>query len=189
MAMATRWTRFPWWWEVSGISVSIICCALLFAFLAIIDRMSLERWSLWIQPNAVIAILATFTKTSMMVPVVSCISQLKWLHFRTVPRPLSHLDVIDDVSRGPWGALVLLSKLPRSSITISMLAVITIINLGIEPSAQQVLETSTRLSKLANASAEVGFATAYESKGLIPPGMYSSRRRSLPSWRMSRLMA
>jgi hypothetical protein len=174
--MATTWPQFLWWWEIGGLSVSIICCGLLILFLAWIDQMSIELWSLWIQPNTAIAILATFTKASMMVPVASCISQLKWWLFRKEQRPLGDLDLVDDASRGPWGAFVLLFKLPRSSIVISLLALITIINLGVEPSAQQVLETRVRLSKLANASAVVGVATAYESKGLRPPGMYTIGR-------------
>jgi hypothetical protein len=171
MASTSIWPQFLWWWEIGGLSVSIICCSLLILFLARIDQMSVELWSLWIQPNTAIAILATFTKASLLVPVASCISQLKWWLFRKEQRPLGHLDLMDDASRGPWGAITLLFKLPRSSITISLLALITIINLGVEPSAQQVLETSIRHSKLTNASAEVGIATAYESKGLRPPGM------------------
>jgi hypothetical protein len=47
-----------------------------------------------------------------------------------------------------------------------MLALVTIINLGVEPSAQQLLDTSARSSTLTNASAEVGIATEFKTSGL-----------------------
>ncbi|KAK3295021.1 uncharacterized protein B0H64DRAFT_200452 [Chaetomium fimeti] len=177
--MANMLMQLPvwwWWWEIGALCISTICCGLLILFLANIDGMAVSLWSLWIQPSTAIAILAAFTKTSMMVPVVSCISQLKWRHFRTRHRPLSHLDLVDDASRGPWGALVVLFQLPRFSLVISMLALVTIINLGVEPSAQQLLDISARNSTLSNASAEVGIATEFNisdlgtsGAGLTPP--------------------
>jgi hypothetical protein len=167
--MASSLMQVPvwwWWWEIGALCISNICCGLLILFLAKIDGMAVSLWSFWIQPSAAIAILATFTKTSMMVPVVSCTSQLKWRHFRTRHHPLSHLDLVDDASRGPWGALVLLFQFPRFSLVISMLALVTIINLGVEPSAQQLLDTSARNSTLTNASVEVGIATEFKTSGL-----------------------
>lgn len=154
-----------WWWEIGASCVSIVACGLLVLFLALIDQASRASWTFAIELNTLLAIISTVTKTSLMVPVVSCISQLKWRHF-TRPHRLSHLDLIDRCSRGPWGSFVLLLELWKTNIIISALALVTIVALGVDPSVQQILETRTREAVMQNASAEVSFATSYESKAL-----------------------
>jgi hypothetical protein len=181
-AMANIIMQLPswWWWEIGAMCISSLCCGLLIVFLAKIDGTSVSLWRLWIQPSTAIAIIAAFVRTSMMVPVVSCISQLKWRHFRTRHRPLSHLDLVDDASRGPWGALVLLFQLPRFNAVLSTLALVTVVSLGLEPSAQQLLETSTRVSKISDASG-IEIATEYESKALRLGGMCNLTENMRPS--------
>jgi Protein of unknown function (DUF3176) len=155
-----------WYWEIGACLLSMLFTGLLVIFLVKIDLKPRSLWRLGVEPNTVVAIFATLIKTSMMVSVVSCISQLKWHHFKTKDRPLHHLDIIDDCSRGPWGALILLLRNPRANPIISAFAVITIIGLGIEPSAQQLLETRHRVVALRNASAEIDMASSWSSRGL-----------------------
>ena len=46
-----------------------------------------------------------------MIPVIECISQLKWLWFVDRYRILADFDVFDRASRGSWGSLQLLTLL------------------------------------------------------------------------------
>ena len=101
----------------------------------------------------------------MLVVVTSCIAQLKFRHFQE-SRPLHHLQLFDDASRGPWGAFMMLLVVRMRAVVAALLAVVTIIALGIEPSAQQILEFPTRTSVLEYGTAELGIAESYQSKGL-----------------------
>jgi hypothetical protein len=104
----------------------------------------------------------------MMVPVAACLSQLKWTHFMRRPSPLDQLQVMDDASRGPWGSLILLvSGFKIHALVPIALAFVTVIGLGFEPSAQQILDFPERMAPLVNASAEVGIATEYLSKAFV----------------------
>ncbi|KAI0864701.1 hypothetical protein F4860DRAFT_463187 [Xylaria cubensis] len=158
-----------WWWEIGAAVLSTTSLIVLFILLFNSNGQPLQSWPLPIQPNSLIAVLTTIAKTSMMVPVASCLSQLKWRHFMHRSRPLNHFQVIDDASRGPWGSFVFLirgSKI-RTFLPLS-LAFVTVVGLGFEPSAQQILDFPERASILANVSAEVGIATNYSSKAFIP---------------------
>ncbi|KAI1735145.1 hypothetical protein F4680DRAFT_470214 [Xylaria scruposa] len=154
-----------WWWEIGAAILSIASLLVLFILLSKSNGQPLQSWSLPIQPNSLIAVLTTVAKTSMMVPVASCLSQLKWRHFMHRPGPLNQFQVIDDASRGPWGSFIFLINgfKIRAFLPLS-LAFVTVVGLGFEPSAQQILDFPERMSILTNVSAEVGIATDYLSK-------------------------
>ena len=169
-------TLWAWRWEISSSIVSMTSMALVLAMLVNIRGMPLSDWPLPIQPNSLIAICTTLGKSAMMVPVASCIGQLKWRYFARRPRPLQHLQSFDDASRGPWGSLVvLLSGLTRSW-AISGFAFAAVVGLGIEPSAQQVLGIGTKEVELTNMTATAGMARGYYSvgKGQQEVGLFGS---------------
>lgn len=97
-----------------------------------------------IAPNSMIAIMTTVSKTAMMVPIASCISQVKWDYFRKTSHPYKDLEAFDTASRGPWGSLYFLGHMRTQALTASALAIITLVALGFEPTAQQILRVSTR---------------------------------------------
>ncbi|KAK9418690.1 hypothetical protein SUNI508_07710 [Seiridium unicorne] len=74
-----------------------------------------------------------------MVPVASHISQLKWRHDIPQPRPLSHLQLFADASRGPRGAFMMLFNVRTRAFTAWSLACVTLTPLKIGQAAQQVL--------------------------------------------------
>ncbi|CRK21330.1 hypothetical protein BN1708_013076 [Verticillium longisporum] len=161
------WLRgWWWWWEIAGCLVSITGCGLLFMMLGSIDQSSRLSWHgfLNIEPNTYIAIIATASRTAIMVPIASCLSQLKWRHFQNRPHRLSHLDLIDNASRGPWGSLQALFRLGLANMVISMLAITTILSLAIGPSVQQVLEIHTRETINHGRVPLLAYATNYTSK-------------------------
>jgi Protein of unknown function (DUF3176) len=112
---------------------------LIVLILSIVNNKPLASWEYSIRPNSLIAVLTTIGKTAMMVIVASCVSQLKWSHFRR-PNDLSDMQLYDDASRGPWGAFMMLLR-PSSWIRdglAGLSAIITIMALAIEPMAQQI---------------------------------------------------
>ncbi|KAI1109789.1 hypothetical protein F5Y14DRAFT_431108 [Nemania sp. NC0429] len=176
---ATRTESWWWWWEIGGSILSIISIGLVIPVLKIVDDKPLETWAYSIRPNSLISILTTISKSSMTVSTASCLSQLKWDHFQYHSNPLDHLQIYDDASRGPWGSLLLLSTGRLKVVTAWALAFITIFALGIEPSAQQIIETSTRQSLLPNITSQIGIASNYSSRGLVSasPNYWGGTRR------------
>ena len=140
--------------------------ALLLWIIASLNNKAVETWKLPITPNSLIAVFTTVGKSAMVVPITSCISQLKWYHYRT-PRELNHLQLFDDASRGPWGSVVLLWNFKTKAFLAWGFAIVTIAALGIEASAQQILDTSVRIVPLANTTAEIGIAESYDTKSFI----------------------
>lgn len=134
-----------------------------------IDNIPLPHWWLPIQPNSLIAVLTTVAKSSMLVSVASCISQLKWNHFSRYSRKLVDLETFDEASRGPWGSATLIWSLNfRVPVIItSGLALVTIMPLGIDPCAQQVLKFPMQPTPLDNVTVQMGIANQYYSKGML----------------------
>lgn len=151
-------------------AVSVLCTVLIFLVLAITTNQPLDYWTrqMSVQLNSVISILTTVSKSGMMIAISACIGQLKWRHFQTRPRPLSHLQLFDDAGRGPWGAFVFFGQLGVGAWTACGLALVTLLGLAIEPCAQQILEFPTRLAEMHNVSASIGQAISYQSKAYAP---------------------
>ncbi|KAI1088363.1 hypothetical protein F5B19DRAFT_486039 [Rostrohypoxylon terebratum] len=158
-----------WWWEILAICLSVFCMCSLVGVLIKISNLPLQSWELPVEPNSLIASLITVTKASMMLVVASGISQLKWRHFMIQSRRLADLQIYDDASRGPWGSAMLLWYLccfrTRALVTFGF-ALITIVALGMDTSAQQILKFPLRESLLKDATTELGFANSYTSEGI-----------------------
>ncbi|KAJ2984678.1 hypothetical protein NUW58_g5933 [Xylaria curta] len=82
-------------------------------------------------------------KTTILLSVSACFSQLKWYYFST-PRRLNDLEIYDEASRGPWGAFLILLQCRKSTILTTALAITTLASLLVEPSAQQILDFQSR---------------------------------------------
>ncbi|KAK3335144.1 hypothetical protein B0T19DRAFT_1071 [Cercophora scortea] len=160
-----------WWWELGAAIISITSISLIVTALFKSDGLALSAWVLPIQPNSLIAVLTTIGKTAMMVPVASCLGHLKWHHFTPRPQPLDRLQRFDEASRGPWGSLVLL--LTTRALLGCGFALITLAALGIETTAQQILEFPTRDYAIPGANAELGIATLYNSTAFRGSGIPS----------------
>lgn len=152
-----RW----WWWELSAALLSITCMFAIFTILACWDNRPLRHWNIGLQPNSIIATLNTIAKTAMLVVIASSISQFKWAHYQRQARPLNHFQYFDEASRGPWGSFTLMIKLRTSAASVG--ALLTILSLGMEPSAQQILAFPLRSTALTNVTASLGVATIYNS--------------------------
>lgn len=155
-----------WWWEIGAALLSVMCLLLIITLLIYIDGTVLREWPLPFQPNSILAALTTIMKTALLVPVASCIGQLKWQQFTIRPTPLDQLQIADDASRGPWGSAIILCKFVgriRSSAILG-LALTSILALGIDPSVQQIINLEPKEIKVANSSVLISRAEAYYSK-------------------------
>ncbi|KAK8127959.1 c6 and c2h2 transcription factor [Apiospora sp. TS-2023a] len=158
-------TSHSWWWaEIAAVVGSIAAMVALVIVLALSDGRALSLWTFFVQPNTVISILVMVSKTSMLLAVSACLSQLKWKHFLDRPRPLSHLQAFDNASRGPLGSLYLMGNLRLGAVLAFFFALVTTASVAIDPTAQQILEFPSRTTKLENVTSKIGTARQYASK-------------------------
>lgn len=146
-----------WIWEICGALFSIMCIALMIGFLAYLDQMPYASWQYSISPNTVIAIIAAFAKASMLVPVSACLGQLKWK--KDDQKPLYHFQVLDQASRGPWGALQVFWTIKSGFAIVA--AALTILSLALDPFAQQILHFPSREVVMHNETAYIPRALVY----------------------------
>ncbi|KAK3385603.1 hypothetical protein B0H63DRAFT_544004 [Podospora didyma] len=137
-----------WWWEIGAVALSAISLVCLVVFLVKIDETALESWSQPVEPSFLIAILTTTIKMAILVPIASCINQLKWRYlWRGESTTVEGLQRMEDASRGVWGSVLMLTRITsprRQTIFIWFFCVVTILAIGIDPSAQQMLGISSR---------------------------------------------
>lgn len=111
------------------------------------------------QLNAVIAFLATISRTAIMLCIATVLSQGKWLWFKK-DHSLMDLQNIENASRGPLGSAILLSKFKCRSVKVHtapamnanlrspmlyLAAMMTVVTLGFDPFVQQLLTIQTRV--------------------------------------------
>lgn len=158
-----------WWWEIGGVIITLASLFTTIAVLAVLDNRPIDDWNRNIQPSALLSTLTTVGKMGLALVVASCVSQLKWSHFRT-PNSLSHLDVFDEVSRGgPWGVAEMFIKTRRHllkrgpNFMVGLLGLITIGAFAIDPMIQQILDTPQREIALHNVTASMMSNRKYTS--------------------------
>ena len=101
-----RWELFTW---SLGTVASLTFTALLFCF----RDQPVDRWKSEVQMTAIIAALSQTAQSALLVPIASCIGQLKWTWFQKKPRGLINLEQYDQASRGPEGSMKLLFRYPK----------------------------------------------------------------------------
>lgn len=106
----SRYSRFfvDWWAkEIIAATVSLLCFLCICIVLAVYDGHPQPsiRWGITL--NAVIALLTTIMKATLITPLMEGIGQLKWIAFTGAKRPLNDLNVYDAASRGGFGPLTL----------------------------------------------------------------------------------
>jgi len=107
---ADRWTHFTtdrWIWEICAMLVSLLSMLAIVLVLRLHEGRPLPTWPFSITINSLVSVFATIMKATMLVPIAAGISQAKWHWFRQL-HPLNDIEVYDQASRGPWGALKLL---------------------------------------------------------------------------------
>jgi hypothetical protein len=153
-----RIKELGWWWELGAVFVSFICMALIITILFIMDGKPLRDWKLPIQPNSLVAIFSTVAKSALLVPVAESVGQLKWDYFHDRPRTVRHMQIFDEASRGPWGALTLLYRTRGRSVLAGYAAAITVLMLAFEPFTQQIIKVHSQQAPMYNTMGMNGHA-------------------------------
>ena len=101
------------WWtlELLSYTVSLVSLVAIIVILRHYEGHAQPAWSHNITLNSVLSWFTTLFKANLLVPIVACLSQASWVHFRSGPRPLIDMVVYDSASRGPMGSLRLLFTL------------------------------------------------------------------------------
>lgn len=138
--------RDGWFVEVAALVFSVLCLGGIVGVLAVISNRPVREWAVvtGITPNAVVSLLSTLCKTALLMPVASCIGQLKWRHFDSEPRRLVDLGVFDGASRGPAGSLTMFLHSSTRSTVAAVGALLTIVALVADPFSQQLITVETR---------------------------------------------
>lgn len=118
---ATAYTRYfeEWWlWELLSAILGLLAMVAMYWLLSQHNDRRLPQWGsvfgAEINLNAVLSLLGLVIKSSLMLAVLECISQLKWTWYSKTYRSLEDLHVFDNASRGPIGAIWILFKVPRA---------------------------------------------------------------------------
>lgn len=135
-----------WIWEFGSAGLSLVCLLAVVIFLFVFQDKPLSRWNvrLDITPNTLVSFLSTLSRASLLLPIASSISQLKWIHAASAPNYLSDIEVFDAASRGPWGALTLLWTSNARTKLAAWGSIITVLTMAMDPFTQQLLSYPTR---------------------------------------------
>ncbi|KAK0613921.1 hypothetical protein B0T14DRAFT_591928 [Immersiella caudata] len=154
-----------WIGEIIAMAVSIIVLLAL-AFIAyFMSGRPLADWSPTkivapISINAVISALAAASRGALAVPIVACISQVKWLHLPDTAE-VADMDMFDDVSRGGLGSsAMLLFRIPTSGAALG--ALVTVLAYAMGPSYQHVIRLEERNVELPGNQTATTFSFAHE---------------------------
>lgn len=101
--------RFAWVPEISGIVASASLLVALSVILATYDGQAVFDWK-GVTLNAVVSVISTASKASLLYSISQLISQWKWIIFARTRRPLMDFERVDSASRGPMGSLELMWK-------------------------------------------------------------------------------
>jgi hypothetical protein len=151
-----------WYWEFISAIVSIASTVAIVVILCVENGRALSGWHFLIAPNSLISIFSTIAKSSLLVSVASCLSQLKWIYFKHSSRPLHHFELFEEASRGPWGSAVLSWVVHIRAKLALFGSIITIVALAFEPFTQQILAFPSRVVP-SNHPASFGIGMAYDS--------------------------
>lgn len=166
-----------WFWEIISVILTI---GLIIAIVVILDHYegrTLPDWPLGINLNTLVALLATFIRTLMLVTVAEVLGQMKWDWFSR-SRSLDHIAVFDRASRGILGSLRLLVVAPMNGLVV-IACIVTILSLAIGPFTQQAVSSVNCQRAVATENASVpiahfmGIPTSFQASFSRGPGAYA----------------
>ncbi|THC93339.1 hypothetical protein EYZ11_007195 [Aspergillus tanneri] len=152
-----------WAWEIGGAVFSVICVGLLMGFLGTVNGMPYAKYQYSVSPNAVVSIITMCIKGAMLILVSSCLGQVKWKQGQQQkPFPLYNFHVLDQASRGPWGAMEVFLRV-RSILAIAG-AILMVLSVAIDPFSQQILAFPSRQVLASNLTASVQSTQEYQQE-------------------------
>ncbi|KAI0014695.1 hypothetical protein F4780DRAFT_784859 [Xylariomycetidae sp. FL0641] len=146
-----------WWFEIAATVVAVGAVVGMFVLPAYFEGEPVPEWLYGINITSIIAILSVIFKTALLMGVTEVLAQMKYVLFNKL-RPLQQLQVLDEGTRGVYGALKLLVKPVHAVVSIAVLAII--LSLACDPLVQQSVKTVPCPRILAGEKATVPVAHA-----------------------------
>ncbi|OBT70761.1 hypothetical protein VF21_10278 [Pseudogymnoascus sp. 05NY08] len=112
--------------------------------------------------NAIVSVLSLAMKASLAYALAECMAQWKWILFAREARPLIDFDRIDAATRGPLGSLRVLTR-TKGPISLQFGAVLTLLAIGLDLFAQQLIQYRSDLVGEPSASALIAKTLHYET--------------------------
>jgi hypothetical protein len=153
-------STYGWGLELLSSFTTLALFAGMVAIFCSMSNKPYSEWPLSISINTTIAILSTACTAAIMHNVSAFIGQLKWLHFKRSSRSVYNVERFDEASRGPYGAILLIFRVPWNLATLG--AFITILRLGFSPLSQAVVSLESRMVDVPSNDSTFGYAHAYD---------------------------
>lgn len=153
-----------WLLELSAVLFSMSCLIVMLAILIGVNGKPLASWKIvnvQLTPNTLVSIFSTLAKSSILLLIAEGISQLKWTFFEQCAHRVFDLQIFDDASRGPLGALQFLCRMRFKAVIASFGALLTILALAVDPFTQQILSYPAITVDATNLTASIGAAKRY----------------------------
>ena len=169
-------SRSSWGWhaEVWSITLATTCFAAMVALLVILHEKPLPKWPSGISVNAVLSVLVTAMKGALVFTIAEGLSQLKWAWFEREQK-LSDLVLLDEASRGSWGASKLLFAM--RAWYLAYLGTFVLICAVVQgPTVQQTVEIRVRQVSVLDENATMPICnTTYYNITSLGPGVALNR--------------
>ena len=152
-----------WTFEVLAMMGSVIGQGAIIAILVFMQDKELIRWKSAVSINAMVSALTTAAKSLMLFAVAGCLGQLKWIYFHSQPRQLYHLELFDELGKGPLGALQIVLRVRWAAAYLGV--AIVVLALAFDPFAQQVVNFENRDVTLPDPTVSFGITHNYSASG------------------------
>ncbi|ETS78079.1 hypothetical protein PFICI_10141 [Pestalotiopsis fici W106-1] len=154
-----------WIWEILSLLACFGCLAAVVVILVMMKDQPLSKWTFIMSINATVALFITASKAAAMFSVGACLAQSKWFHLAKSPKKLRDLDLFEEASRGPMGALGLLYLTGfKIGFAVAIGALATLLALGVDTFGQLVVDVSgTRPVEVNDGKASFGYTHMYDS--------------------------
>jgi hypothetical protein len=166
--LQTHWL-ITWLLEITAAVFSILCLGSIVGLLLAIDGKPYHNWRIEnfnITPNALLSILSAFSKSSLILLISEGTGQLKWVYFQQRPHRLLDLQIFDEASRGPLGALRLILSVRLKATIATLGAVVTILAIAVDPFTQQILSFPTSMMSVSNITNGIAKSRVFGGTGL-----------------------
>ncbi|KAJ5462478.1 hypothetical protein N7530_010683 [Penicillium desertorum] len=152
-----------WLLETFAAIFSVACFIAICAILVAYNGKSRPDLPYGLSLNAIISVLATGCKSSLLFAIGEALSQIKWVWFRRETQPLLDMQTLDSASRGPLGSTIMLFQRKRSLATFG--AAIVVLLLAFDPFVQQITKYPTRSAAISDGT---GLARTKRLKSFVP---------------------
>lgn len=109
----SRMMHHFWMIEVISCLISFLCLGLIILLFLAYDGKKQETQGIYSGlPTTTANVLVTLMRTAMVLPVGTALAQLQWSWF-TTEQQLADMETFADATRGPFGSMILLSKMTQ----------------------------------------------------------------------------